>query len=232
MFLVRKSSERGVADFNWLKSFHSFSFADYFDPKHMGFRSLRVINDDYIKAGTGFPTHPHQNMEIITYVIEGSLKHEDSMGNKTIIRPNEVQRMTAGTGIFHSEYSNETKESTHLLQIWILPRQKGLTPSYGQRSFEEEFRRQNFNLVASPNGENSSVVINQDVKLFVGKFKSGETKSYELAKNRFGWIQMVKGQLKVNEIELNSGDGLSIENETDLNFVAFKECEFLFFDLN
>ena len=236
MIKIRKSNERGAANHGWLDTKFTFSFADYFDPKHMGFRSLRVINEDVIEAGQGFPKHGHRDMEIITYVIAGDLSHRDSMGNGETVRPNEIQRMTAGTGILHSEYSSPT-DKTHLLQIWILPEKTDLTPSYEQKYFDPAEKQSKLKLVASRHekggGDDGSVHINQDVKLYASVLKNGDEVSLDLPENRHAWIQLVTGTLEVNGETLNTGDGAAISEETELKLKATTDnTEFLLFDMH
>ena len=232
MITIRRSDERGHANHGWLDSRFSFSFADYYDPRHMGFRDLRVINEDYIEPAQGFPTHGHRDMEIITYVIDGELSHRDSMGNGETIRPHEVQRMTAGTGVLHSEYSSPT-DKTHLLQIWILPEKQNLQPGYEQKVFPPEEKQGKLRLVASRGGDDGSVHINQDVKLYASILSSGEEVTHALAENRHAWVQLISGSLTVNGEQLNPGDGAAISSETALNLKAGKDkAEFLLFDLN
>lgn len=231
MFKIRKSSERGFAEHGWLKSFHTFSFADYFDKNHMNFGNLRVINEDRIAAGMGFGKHPHQDMEIITYVISGALQHQDSMGNSSIILPNEVQTMSAGTGVFHSEFNNSKTAETHLLQIWILPKEKQIKPNYGQKSFVENFKENDFVLVVSGSGREGSIAINQDAEIFVGKFLANKEMFFAVKKDRKIWIQIVSGSLLVNDLKLESGDAVAISEEELLSIKAEKDSEFLLFDL-
>jgi redox-sensitive bicupin YhaK (pirin superfamily) len=232
MIIVRRSEERGHANHGWLDSRFSFSFADYYDPRHMGFRDLRVINEDYIEPAQGFPTHGHRDMEIITYVIDGELSHRDSMGNGETIRPHEVQRMTAGTGVLHSEYSSPT-DKTHLLQIWILPEKQNLQPGYEQKVFPAEEKKGRLRLVASKGGDDGSVHINQDVKLYASILSSGEEATHALADGRHAWVQLISGSLTVNGEQLNPGDGAAISDEAELNLKAGEDkTEFLLFDLN
>ena len=231
MLTLRKSVDRGVADHGWLKSQHSFSFADYYDPEHMGFGTLRVINEDHIAAGKGFGSHPHRDMEIITYVLEGALKHKDSMGNEAIILPGEVQHMSAGTGVVHSEFNPSADTPTHLLQIWILPNQEGIMPKYGQKSFDQQITEKKFVLVASEKGREGSISIQQDADLYVGRIKKDEKLDYNLHKNRLAWIQVIKGKVQVNEKILESGDAVSARQEEKLNIRALQNGEFLLFDL-
>ena len=232
MIKIRRSNERGHANHRWLDTQFTFSFADYFDPKFMGFRSLRVINEDRIEADQGFPKHGHRDMEIITYVISGELSHRDSMGNGETVRPHEVQRMTAGTGVLHSEYSSPTDE-THLLQIWILPDRDRLTPSYEQKFFAPEEKQGKLKLVASKGGDDGSVLINQDVKLYASILSKGEEVSLDLAENRYAWIQLISGSLDINDETLNAGDGAAISEELTLKIKALDDkSEFLLFDMH
>lgn len=231
MLNIRKSEDRGLGDHGWLKSRFSFSFADYYDEKHMGFNTLRVINEDRISGGTGFDTHPHRDMEIITYVVSGALQHKDSMGNTAIILPDEVQIMSAGTGVRHSEYNHLKSEETHLLQIWILPQQKGVTPRYGQKSFKEEFLKKNFLLVVSKDGREGSISINQDADFYIGKLKASQEVNFEIASGRHIWIQMIQGELRVNSVRIETGDGLAVSEEQSLKITSQKNSEFILFDL-
>ena len=232
MIKVRRSKERGHANHGWLDTHYTFSFSDYYDPRFQGFRNLRVINEDFIEPDQGFPKHGHRDMEIITYMIDGELSHKDSMGNGETIRPNEVQRMTAGTGVLHSEYSSPT-DKTHLLQIWILPEKHGLTPSYEQKLFAPEDKKGRLRLIASKGGDDGSVSINQDVKLYASVLQSGKQVSHELADGRHAWIQMISGSLDVNGYSLEKGDGAAISDEKSLKIAATDdETEFLLFDLN
>ena len=232
MINIRRSKERGHANHGWLDTNFTFSFADYYDPHFMGFRDLRVINEDRIEPAQGFPTHGHRDMEIITYMISGELSHRDSMGNGETIHPNEVQRMTAGTGVLHSEYSSPT-DRTHLLQIWILPEKRNLQPGYEQKFFEREEKEGKLKLIASRGGDDGSIHINQDVRLFASVLKSGETVSNELAEDRHAWIQLISGELEVNGKKLEAGDGAAVSDETSLTLKALKDnTEFLLFDLN
>ncbi len=228
---LRKSEERGLANHGWLKSRHSFSFAEYYDPKHMGFRTLRVINEDRIEGGTGFGRHPHRDMEIISYVIKGALEHKDSMGNETVIRPGEVQRMSAGTGVAHSEYNQDPNEEAHFFQIWIQPNRTGNKPGYGQKSFEKELNSQKMVLVISPDAREGSIGIQQDADMYISRLKAHDQVDFKLRAGRGAWIQVVRGSLNVNGKELTTGDALSFENEELLNFKALADSEFLLFDL-
>lgn len=232
MIKIRRSNERGHADHGWLDTNYTFSFSDYYDPQFMGFRDLRVINEDYIEPAQGFPKHGHRDMEIITYVIDGELSHRDSLGNGETIRPNEVQRMTAGTGVLHSEYSSPT-DKTHLLQIWILPESKNLAPGYEQKFFAPEEKQGKLRLVASRGGDDGSVHINQDVKLYASVLAKGEEVFYDLANGRHAWIQLISGSLGVNGEKLAAGDGAAISDENALRINAIEDkTEFLLFDLN
>jgi len=230
MIQVRRSNERGGADHGWLKSKHTFSFAEYYDEKHMGFGPLRVINEDHIAAGTGFGTHGHRDMEIITYVVKGSLAHKDSMGNEATILPGEVQRMSAGTGVRHSEYSKESGE-THLLQIWIMPEKNGIEPSYAQKSFANDFGCSDMILVASKAGKNGSITLNQDVDLYVAKAADEGEKTLKTFPHRHLWVQVVTGEVKVGEETLAAGDGAGIKGVEALKLRWTKDSEFLVFDM-
>lgn len=232
MIKVRRSNERGKANYGWLDTNYTFSFSNYYDPRFMGFRALRVINEDFIAPDQGFPTHGHRDMEILTYVIRGELSHKDSMGNGTTILPNEVQRMSAGTGVLHSEYSSPTDE-THLLQIWILPEEENLTPSYEQTLFPAEEKKGVLKLVASRGGDDGSVTIHQDVKLYSSLLAKDESVEHELAENRHAWVQIVKGEIELNGEVLKQGDGAAVSDETLLKIRSLSdETEFLLFDLN
>lgn len=232
MIKIRRADERGHNNFGWLDTRYTFSFNDYYDERFMGFRSLRVINEDFIEPKRGFPKHGHRDMEIITYVISGDLSHSDSMGNGTTIRPHEVQRMTAGTGILHSEASSET-DKTHLYQIWILPETRNLEPGYEQIFFPPESKKGKLKLVASRTGTDGSVTIHQDAALYASILDKGETVSHQLAENRHAWIQVVKGSLEINGEFLNTSDGAAISDEKMLQIKALEdETEFLLFDLN
>jgi quercetin 2,3-dioxygenase len=230
MISVRKSSERGHANYGWLDTYYTFSFNTYYDPRFMGFRDLRVINEDFIEPAKGFPTHGHNDMEIITYVISGDLSHKDSMGNGTTIKPHEVQRMSAGTGVLHSEFSSPT-DKTHLLQIWILPEKTGIEPSYEQVYFPPEEKNGHLKLVASGNGEDGSVSINQDVRLYSSILEKGSSVEHPLAPGRHSWIQVIKGDIEVNGTKLQMSDGAAISDEKRLSISALTDAEFLLFDL-
>jgi quercetin 2,3-dioxygenase len=230
MITIRKSSERGYADHGWLKSFHSFSFANYHDPRHMGFGNLRVINEDRIAAGTGFGTHPHRDMEIISYALSGSLSHKDSMGNNAVIVPGEVQRMSAGTGIAHSEH-NHAQGTTHFLQIWIEPNAKGLKPSYEQKAFNDADKRGKLLLVGSPDGANASVQFNADAKLYAGLFDGDQQTTLTLETSRKYYVFLIKGQLSANGQTMSAGDAMLMASETSLSLAQGKDAEVLVFDL-
>ncbi|MBM5782699.1 MAG: pirin family protein [Pelagibacterales bacterium] len=231
MITIRKSNERGFFNHGWLKSYHSFSFANYYDPKHIHFGNLRVINEDFIAPKMGFGKHPHNNMEIITYVISGELSHKDSMGNSSKILPGEVQIMSAGTGVFHSEFCESETLETHLLQIWILPKEKEITPRYGQKSFTDSFAEKDFVLVVSGSGRDGSIQINQDAEIYVGKFSENKNFEFTVKKDRKIWIQMVDGKISLNGKILNKGDAAAIEKEEILNLKIEEKSEFLLFDL-
>lgn len=231
MITVRRSNERGGGDYGWLKTRHTFSFNDYWDPRWMGFRSLRVINEDLVAPGSGFPTHPHSDMEIITYVLEGKLEHKDSLGTGSVILPGDGQRMTAGRGIRHSEYNPSKTEQVHLYQIWILPEKKGLEPSYEQKTFPTKEKQGRLRLIASPDAKDGSVKINQDARLYVSLLKPGEQVTHTLGMNRQGWLQVAKGGVEVNGQKLEAGDGAAISNEQKLTIEGAKDSEVLLFDL-
>src|SRR6478672_11793106 len=231
MITIRPAAERGGANHGWLNTRHTFSFSDFWDPKWMGFRSLRVINEDHVAPNTGFPTHPHRDMEIITYVLAGKLEHKDSLGTGSVILPGDGQRMTAGSGIRHSEFNPSTTEPVHLLQIWIQPQRAALPPSYEQKSFPEAEKQGKLRLIASPDAKDGSVKINQDAKLFVTLLKPGEEVTHAFGKNRHGWLQVAKGGVGVNGQMLEQGDGAAISDESKLNIKGAKESEVLLFDL-
>ncbi len=233
MIKIRKSTERGGGNFGWLDTKYTFSFNNYYDPRFMGFRNLLVINEDFVEANQGFGTHGHSDMEIITYVVSGELAHKDSSGGSETLRPHEVQRMTAGSGIRHSEFNPSDTEKVHLLQIWILPEKDGLEPGYEQTYFAPETKQGKLKLVASRGGNDGSVRINQDVKLYSSILKNGEEIAHELAENRHAWIQIVKGTLTLNGENLSAGDGAAISDENLLKIQSLTdETEFLLFDLN
>lgn len=232
MIKIRRSDERGKANYGWLDTKYTFSFSNYYDEKFMGFRDLRVINEDVIEPNQGFPTHGHRDMEILTYVTQGELSHRDSMGNGETVHPHEVQRMTAGTGVLHSEYSSPT-DKTHLLQIWILPEKRNLTPGYEQKFFTPETKKGKLKLIASRGGDDGSIHINQDVALYSSILERDEKASYALKENRHAWVQIVKGSLEINGETLHRGDGAAISDENFLEIKSLEnETEFLLFDLN
>lgn len=231
MLTVRRSADRGHVNHGWLNARHSFSFADYHDPRHMGFRVLRVINEDVISPGQGFGTHPHRDMEILTYVIEGALEHKDDLGNGSVIRPGDVQWMSAGTGVQHSEFNPSPDAPTHLLQIWILPDRKGRRPDYGEKHFPNEERRGRLCLVASGDGTDGSLRWGQDVRLYASLLAAGESVSLDLSPGRHAWVQLVRGSLDLNNQTLDEGDGASASGEPKLEIKAGQDSEFLVFDL-
>ena len=232
MIAVRPAEERGIANFGWLDSRHSFSFGHYYDPKHMGFGPLRVINEDRVRPGAGFDTHGHRDMEIISYVLEGALAHQDSIGTGSVIRPGDVQRMSAGSGIRHSEYNDSRDEPVHFLQIWLLPDEEGLTPSYEQKSFADDEKRGRLRLVASRDGRDGSVRIHQDADLYASLLDKDEAVSHALAAGRRGWIQVVRGGVEVNGQSLRAGDGAAASDLPTLEVKATVDgSEFLLFDL-
>jgi quercetin 2,3-dioxygenase len=231
MMTLRTSSERGYADHGWLKSFHSFSFAGYYDPDHMGFGNLRVINEDRVAAGRGFGTHGHQNMEIISYVLSGELAHQDSIGNVKGIPPGDVQRMSAGTGVRHSEFNHAEGQTTHFLQIWIEPNVTGIAPGYEQKTFPEAEKRGALRLVASPDGAQGSVLIHADARLYAGLFDGSESVSLALDPQRKSYVHLVRGQLDVNGQTLHTGDAMALQSESRLQLANGQAAEVLVFDL-
>ena len=231
MNTIRRSNERGHANHGWLNSYHSFSFADYFDPKHVEFGPLRVINEDRVAAGAGFGTHPHRDMEIISYVLEGELAHKDSMGNGSTIRPGDVQRMTAGTGVRHSEFNPSPKDPVHFLQIWIQPNATGIEPSYEEKHFAESDKRGRLRLIASPDAAEGSVLIHQDAKLYAGLFEGNESATLELQRGRRSYIHVARGEVRVNGSELSTGDALKLTDTSTVTIEGGKQAEVLVFDL-
>jgi redox-sensitive bicupin YhaK (pirin superfamily) len=231
MIKIRKAGARGHFDFRWLNTFHTFSFGDYYDPSFMGFRSLRVINEDFVHQGRGFPTHGHRDMEIITYILEGALEHRDSMGNGSAIRPGDVQRMTAGTGVTHSESNSSRKEAVHLLQIWILPNEEGLKPGYEQKLFTEAQKQGRLCLIASADGREGSVTVHQDASVYATVLGVGEKVVYELAPNRHAWVQVARGVVTLNRERLEQGDGAAVSREAKLEIEGLEAAEVLLFDL-
>jgi quercetin 2,3-dioxygenase len=229
--IIRPGHERGYADHGWLRSYHTFSFADYHDPEHMGFRSLRVINEDRVEGGEGFGAHPHRDMEIISYVLEGELAHRDSMGNGAVVRPGEVQRMSAGTGVVHSEFNNAKDRPVHFLQIWILPEQRGLPPSYEQNAFPPSERRGQWRLVASRDGRDGALTVHQDVNLYARLFDAGEEAHYDVAPGRYAWLHVARGGLEVNGKPLKAGDAAAFEPDAVVNVHSEEPAEVLLFDM-
>ncbi len=231
MIHIRKNQERGHANHGWLNTYFTFSFADYYDREHVQFRTLRVLNDDRIAAGAGFPEHPHRDMEIITYVLEGGLAHRDSMGNGSVIRPGDVQYMSAGTGVTHSEFNASKSEPAHLLQIWMLPEKKGLKPVYGQKNFAESEKRGKLRLVASPDGRDGSITVRQDNELYATVLGKGESVRHELKPERHAYVQVARGSVKLNGTQLQEGDGAAISAEKAVELTGVKDAEVLMFDL-
>lgn len=231
MIQIRKSEDRGHAKHGWLDSYHTFSFANYHDPKFTGFRDLLVINEDRIEPGEGFGKHPHNDMEIITYVLEGELEHRDSMGFGSVIRPGDVQRMSAGTGVFHSEFNHSKEKHLHLLQIWITPEKDGYAPSYEEKKFSDAERRNQLRLIVSRNGEGGSLKMNQDAKVLTTSLDAGKEVSYELGPKRYGWLQVARGSIELNGTVLNAGDGAAISEERKLALTAKSDAEAILFDL-
>lgn len=228
---IRPSGERGHAMHGWLDSFHTFSFADYHDPAHMGFRALRVINEDRVSPGRGFGAHPHRDMEIITYVLDGALEHKDSMGTGSVIRPGDVQRMSAGTGVMHSEYNASREVPVHFLQIWILPERRDLPPSYEQRSFGRDERAGTLRVIASPDGRDGSVTVHQDVELYASLLGEGEGVTFELREGRHAWVHIARGAIEVNGRRLEAGDAAAISEAGPIALRAAEDAELLLFDL-
>lgn len=231
MITLRKSENRGHANHGWLNSYHTFSFANYYDPAQMGFKSLRVINEDRVHSGKGFPTHSHNDMEIVTYVLEGALEHKDSLGTGSIIRPGDVQRMSAGTGIAHSEYNHSQTEGVHFLQIWILPNKKGVKPTYEQKTYSDEEKRGNLRLILSGDGRSNSVTIHQDVDTYTTLLDTGEQVIHQLKPNRHAWVQVARGSVMLNDNLLEAGDGAAVSNEESLTLVGKEMAEVLLFDM-
>jgi hypothetical protein len=231
MIQIRKSDERGHANHGWLDTHFTFSFADYDDPKHVHFRTLRVMNDDRVAGGGGFPMHPHRDMEIVTYVLEGALEHRDSMGNGSVIKPGDVQYMSAGTGVMHSEFNASKTEPVHLYQIWMFPQKQGLKPAYGQKNFSEVERRGRLRLLVSPDGRDDSVKIRQDNDLYATVLAKGQTVKHELKPERHAYVQVVRGSVSLNGAKLDEGDGAAISNEKIVELTGEKNAEVLLFDL-
>jgi redox-sensitive bicupin YhaK (pirin superfamily) len=231
MISPRKAADRGRTRIDWLDSRHTFSFGDYYDPAQMGFRTLRVINEDRVRPGAGFPTHGHRDMEIITYILEGALEHKDSLGTGSVIRPGEAQRMSAGAGITHSEFNHSKTEPVHFLQIWITPATRGIAPGYEQKTIDDAKAHGGFAPVGTPDGRDRSVKIHQDATLSVAKLERGQTAAASLRKGRHGWIQVARGEVAANGVALADGDGASISDEEKVTIVAKSPAEVLFLDL-
>ena len=232
MIQIRRGKERGHANHGWLDTYHSFSFSDYYDPKFVGFRSLRVINEDWVKPGFGFPTHPHRDMEIITYVLEGSLEHKDSMGTGSVIRPGEIQKMSAGTGVRHSEFNHSKDEPVHLYQIWILPEKEGLKPMYEQKAIPAEEKKGKLRLIASPKPGESAVQLSQDAELYTVQLDPGKKVDHRLSEGRYAWVQVTRGAVKVGGNELKAGDGAALSQEKLIELIGAQDGgEVLLFDL-
>ena len=231
MIQVRKAQDRGHANHGWLDTFHTFSFSTYQDRDHMKFRSLRVMNEDTVAPGQGFGTHPHNDMEIVTYVLEGALEHKDSMGNGEVLRPGEFQRMSAGTGITHSEFNPSQDEPVHLYQIWLFPERKGIEPSYEQKRFPEEERHDQMRLVASRDAEDGSLLIHTDARIYLSQISAAEEIWHQLPEGRYGWLQVLRGSVSVNGVELATSDGAAISEETSLTIRANTDAEIMLFDL-
>jgi len=231
MIAVRKGQERGHADHGWLDSFHTFSFADYYDPREMGFGTLRVINEDRVAPGTGFGRHPHRDMEIISYVLEGALEHKDSMGTGSVIRPGDVQRMSAGTGVTHSEFNPSAHEPVHFLQIWIEPNRNGVTPSYEQKHFPIVEKKGRLRLIVSPDGVDGSVKIHQNACVYAAVLSAGDAVAYTLAEGHKAYVHVARGAVQVNDTALSSGDGVKVSGERELRLTQGKDAEVLLFDM-
>lgn len=231
MIRIRRATDRGHFNFGWLDTYHTFSFGDYYDPSFMRFRSLRVINEDFVHAGRGFPTHSHRDMEIMTYILEGALEHRDSMENGSVIRPGDVQRMTAGTGVSHSEANPSSENSVHLLQIWIMPQAQRLKPGYEQKFFSDEQKQGSLCLIASADGRDGSVIVHQDVSVYAAVLDSGQEVNHQMAPNRHAWIQVARGAVVVNGENLDQGDGAAISGESKLTASGQERSEILLFDM-
>jgi redox-sensitive bicupin YhaK (pirin superfamily) len=231
MIKVRKAEDRGHANHGWLDTYHTFSFSTYQDPEHMQFRSLRVMNEDVVAPGQGFGTHPHRDMEIVTYVLEGALEHKDSMGNGEVLRPGEFQRMSAGTGITHSEFNPSQAEPVHLYQIWLLPESKGIEPSYEQKRFDDGGMNDQLRLVASPDAELGSLKIHQDARIYLAKLDVGKQITHELKPGRHAWLQVLRGDVSLNGLELETSDGAAVSEESSLTIEATIDAEVMLFDL-
>jgi quercetin 2,3-dioxygenase len=230
--LIRPANERGFADHGWLRSFHTFSFADYYAPAHMGFRALRVINEDRVEGGKGFGTHPHRDMEIISYVLSGSLQHRDSMGTGSVIRPGDVQRMSAGTGVTHSEFNGSASDLVHFLQIWIMPDKRGYAPGYEQKHFTEQDRENRLRLVCSNDGRDGSLSIHQDANLFASLLSPEARVTHELEQGRYAWLHVAKGKVEIDGKQLSSGDAAAFEQAGPISVLSREPSEVLLFDLS
>lgn len=231
MIKIRKAEERGHFDFGWLNTYHTFSFGDYYDPSHMAFRSLRVINEDMVAPGRGFPTHGHRDMEIVTYIISGALEHRDSMGSGSIIRRGDAQRMSAGTGVRHSEANPSRDEPVHLLQIWIRPEREGLSPEYEEKKFADEEKQNSLRLIVSPDGAAGAVRIHQDARIYASVLDEGKSVTHQIPTDRHAWLQVAGGVVEVNGTKLKHGDGAAVSQESQLTIVAGEPSEVLLFDL-
>jgi redox-sensitive bicupin YhaK (pirin superfamily) len=231
MLTIRKAEDRGHANHGWLDSYHTFSFANYYDPNHMEFRALRVINEDRVSPGAGFGTHGHRDMEILTYVLEGALEHKDSIGTGSVIKPGDVQRMSAGTGIQHSEFNHSKTDSVHFLQIWLLPEKKGLPASYEQRAFGLAQNPGKMHLVAARDGREGAITVHQDVDLYAAVLEPNQRVAYTLQSQRYAWVQVARGEITLNGLPLDKGDGAAISDETDIVIEARTDAEILLFDL-
>lgn len=231
MIQIRRAAERGHANHGWLNSHHTFSFARYHDPKYMGFKTLRVLNDDTVQPGQGFGTHSHQDMEIISYVVDGAMEHKDSMGTGSVLQPGDVQRMSAGRGVTHSEFNHSPTEPLRFLQIWVLPESEGIDPSYEERHFAETEKRSRLRLIVSPDGEEGSLRIHQDVRVYASILAKSESVEHEISSGRHAWVQVVQGSLSLNGDELHEGDGAAVSDLAQLSFEGVEEAEFLIFDL-
>jgi quercetin 2,3-dioxygenase len=232
MITIRRANERGHANHGWLDTYHTFSFGSYRDPKHVHFRALRVMNEDFVQPGQGFGTHPHDNMEIVTYVLEGALEHQDSMGNGEVLRPGEFQRMSAGTGITHSEFNPSKTEPVHLYQIWLFPEEKGIEPSYEQKRFDEAERHNRLRLVASRDAAEGSLRIHQDARIYLGTLEDGAQVEHALAADRHAWLQVLRGGVKLNGEDLHTGDGAAVTAVTRLELTGVGAAEVMVFDLD
>jgi redox-sensitive bicupin YhaK (pirin superfamily) len=231
MIAVRPAKARGHFNHGWLDTYHTFSFASYRDPRHMGFRALRVMNEDVVQPGQGFGTHPHEDMEIVTYVLEGALEHRDSMGNGEVLRPGEFQRMSAGTSITHSEFNPSDSEPVHLYQIWLFPARRGIEPSYEQKRFDESERHNHLRVVASPDAADGSLLIHQDARIYLASFDKGAELSHTLADSRHAWLQILRGSVRLNGQPLGTGDGAAVSQETALTIQSEAGAEMMLFDL-